>query len=284
MDLAQVCGVSMEWIATGEGDAVDDRRGRTPPDVLVVVGVRTRALGPSRDCCARRRAQRGDDARERKGGGEVKAALASLARLLVLAAIIAGYVLALLYAPISRAEGPAPGLSLESAASRSTTRACRRTSRVRSTTDARDLADAREHRGGWSGSTPPPIEEPRRGAERAPRPSDRSKREHRSAERGNHRWSRDLDWSGRKPTRWDELYPQLPWHFYRPQWMRVLERSSRLVRERPRLDVCHGAQPITWGGRYGLDAGVLARRNEGRARRGHHRWSSCGAATAASRR
>lgn len=199
----------------------------------------------------------------------MKAALASLARLLVLAAIIAGYVLALLYAPISRAEGPRSLTPLERRVALHHARVSANESGFDRTTDALAIWQTLENiAGGWSGSTPPPIEELDAALnEHCGRAT--GAREHRSAERGNHRWSRDLDWSGAEPTRWDELYPQLPWHFYRPQWMRVLERSSRLVRERPRLDVCHGAQPITWGGRYGLDAGVLARRNEGRARRGH---------------
>lgn len=198
----------------------------------------------------------------------MKAVLASAARLLVLAAIIAGYVLALLYAPISRAEGPRALTPLERRVALHHAKVSANESGFDRTADSLAIWQTLENiAGGWSGSTPPPIEELDAALnEHCGRAT--GAREHRTSERGNHRWSRDLDWSGAQPARWDEVNPNLPWHFFRPRWLRVLERSSRLVRERPRLDICRGAEPITWGGARGLDAGMLARRNEARARRG----------------
>jgi len=89
---------------------------------------------------------------------------------------------------------------------------------------------------------------------------------HRTHEYGNHRWSRDLTPACGEPRRWEEI-TRLPWHFYEPRCLALFARSRHLVRRRPRVRVCRG-RPITWGGRYGLDAEMLERRNAAREARG----------------
>lgn len=184
-------------------------------------------------------------------------------RLLVLAVLLAGYAAALLYAPV-RAEGPRSLTPLERRVALHHARVSANEAGFDRASDSLAIWQTLEN---IAGGRDAPIEELDAALnEHCGRMT--GARPHRGAERGNHRWSRDLDWSGREPARWAELNPQLPWHFYRERWRLVLARSVRLVRERPHLDVCAGEEPITWGGRRGLDAEVLARRNAERERRG----------------
>jgi hypothetical protein len=91
---------------------------------------------------------------------------------------------------------------------------------------------------------------------------------HRTHDYGNHRWTRDLGPDCSEPARWSRSYPSLPWgSIYHQRCRDVFARSQTLVRRRPRVSVCRG-RPITWGGRYGLDSGILERRNQARASRG----------------